>query len=479
MTKDIAPPNKKNIQGLILRGYGHPYSAHMLFGFTNPERVSPVDTKAFFKTLYPLVRSAEEWGQNRPQQMLNIGLTYNGIQALNVLKSQGALAAFPSEFQNGPWSPDSQISLGDKGDGAYGKWWWGNFRNEELHCVVHAYGLTQSDLSQLISKVTDSARSNGLRELFGLKGNQERLTQYQLPKDEIHFGFRDGISEPALKWGEATADQSDLNNFLIGYYPDDSIIQPGPSSPSAGEAASFAKDGCYNAFRVLYQDVAAFNRFVEQQAAAWAKTIGRSPEQAQEWVAAKLMGRWRNGSPLILSPEEPSADTKDAEVFSYVEQTDKSPYKDIDSGYKCPFSAHVRVANPRDEDLTPAEGASGAPRIIRRGVPYGKPLESSTDDGVDRGLIGLFLCGSLAQQFEKVYSWMNTNNFSRVFSFRGYPQDAVVGNRQTRNTVNSFIIPRRENDIPPVQNLPLFIVTRGTAYCLVPSLESLRLIAGL
>jgi deferrochelatase/peroxidase EfeB len=305
------------------------------------------------------------------------------------------------------------------------------------------------------------------------------LTQYQLPKDEIHFGFRDGISEPVLKWGGATKDQSDLNNFLIGYYPDKSIVEPGPSSSSGGEAVSFAKDGCYNAFRVLYQDVAAFNGFVEQQAAEWAHTLGRSPEQAQEWVAAKLMGRWRNGSPLILSPEEPSPDTKDAEVFGYVEQGDKSPAKDIDSGYKCPFSAHVRVANPRDEDLTNPGDRFGASRIIRRGVPYGKPLASTTNDGVDRGLIGLFLCGSLTQQFEKLYSWMNTNNFSSVFSSAVDPQDAVVGNRRTEDTVNSFIIPRRENDIAPVQVLPEFIVTRGTAYCLVPSLSSLRLIAGL
>jgi deferrochelatase/peroxidase EfeB len=477
MTSNGAPPDKTNVQGLILRGYTHPYSCHMLFSFTNQEQNSSLDTKAFFKTLYPLVQSAEDWGPQKPAKMLNIGLTYNGIQALNVM-STTSLAAFPNEFQVGPWSQGSQSSLGDNGNSAVGDWWYGNFRNEDLHCVVHAYGLTQPDLSELISFVTGAAKSCGLMELFALKGHQERLTQYQLPNDEIHFGYRDGISEPDLGWGGATPNQSDLNNFLIGY-PNGSIIQPGPSDPSAGDAASFAKDGCYNAFRILYQDVAAFNTLVEQQAEEWAHTIGRSPEQAQEWVAAKLMGRWRNGSPLMLSPEAPSPITRDGEDFGYVEQDDKSKYKDIDSGYKCPFSAHTRVANPRNEDLFPAEGSFGPPRIIRRGMPYGPPLESTTDDGVDRGLIGLFLCGSPAQQFEKLYSWINTNNFSSVFSYKAYPQDAVLGNRTTLNTVNSFIIPRRENDITPIPALPPFLVTRGTAYCLLPSLSSIRLIGGL
>lgn len=476
MTSAINAPDKSMIQGLILRGYTHPYSCHFLFNFP----VQPVPP-AFFKTLYPLVQSAEDWGANKPAQLLNIGLTYTGIQQLNVL-SAADLATFPSDFVSGPWSPQSQISLLDYNQSAPATWWGQNFQNQDLHCVVHAYALTQADMDALTALITNAATTNGIRELFPRVGSQARLTQCQLPNDEIHFGYRDGISEPPLTWSGSKPDQGDLANFLIGYSADTSIIQPGPI---AGKAGTFAQNGCYNAFRILYQDVAAFNALLADQAKDVAPTIGRTKEQAQEWIAAKLIGRWRNGSPLILSPDEPSPSTQDGEDFGYVEPNDSSKYKDVASTGKCPFSAHTRVANPRNEHLTTIEGAS-PPRILRRGVPYGPTLTGTTDDGVDRGLIGLFLCGSFSRQFEKIYGWMNANNFASDFNPYPTPQDAVLGNRnptKQQNIGTAFAIPIPTSQQPKqtitISSLPLLIITRGTAYCLLPSLATLRSIAGL
>ena len=472
-----------------MRGYTHPYSCHLLYSFTNPNVPTP-DTKTFFKTLYPQVQSAEDWGPNKPKMMLNIGLTCNGIQALNVFKDPTSITNFPSEFQTGPWPPDSdsQQSLGDVGDSPSDPslWWFKNFKNEDLHCVVHVYGLTQPDLDQLVSVVANAAKTCGLRELFALK-DKSRLTQTHpelLPPDAIHFGYRDGISEPALDWNQGAGNetQEDLNNFLIGYDLDNSVIQPGPSFGPSDEASSFASDGCYNGFRILYQDVAAFNTLLAQQAPQVAAIIGGTEEEAQEWIAAKLCGRWRNGSPLMLSPDKPDPCTQDAELFGYVELDDPNPNKDVESGFKCPFSAHTRVANPRDQDfINPQELPPFPPRIARRGMPYGPPLNSTKDDGVDRGLIGIFLCGSLAGQFEKIYGWMNSNDFSSVFPVNATPQDALLANRNTQagQVVTSFTIPMPDNQDSIIFNLPDFLVTRGTAYCLLPSLTSLRTIAGL
>lgn len=487
----IAPPDVKNIQGLIMRGYTHPFSCHLLYSFTTPKvRASP-DTKTFFKTLYPHVQSAEDWGKNKPKMMLNIGLTCNVIQALKVFKDASSIGAFPNEFQKGPWDYGSQASLGDQADpnnpddhsdpSDPSKWWFRNFNNEELHCVVHVYGLSQADLDALVSVVAKAALACGVRELFALKDKKSRLTQTQLPDDEIHFGYRDGISEPALGWGPSAGKESqeDLNNFLIGYDLSNSLTKPGPSVPPPAEAVSFAKDGCYNAFRILYQDVDAFNKLLASQAPRVVSIIGGTEEEAQEWIAAKLCGRWRNGSPLMLSPDKPDDATRDAEDFGYVEPND--PNKDIESGFKCPFSAHTRVANPRDQDLVPADGNTGfPPRIARRGMAYGPPLKSPKDDGKDRGLIGLFLCGSLSRQFEKLYGWMNSNDFSSVFPSFPTPQDALIGNRQPLwNVGAAFNIPMPGNPEGLTFNLSDLIVTRGTAYCLLPSLTSLRQIAGL
>jgi len=167
---------------------------------------------------------------------------------------------------------------------------------------------------------------------------------------------------------------------------------------------------------------------------------------------------------------------------------------DVLSGMSCPFSAHTRVVNPRNQNLDGSEGTAGPARIIRRGMPYGEVLKSDIDDGVDRGLIGLFLCGSLAGQFEKIYGWMNYNNFSdkTVYSIKHPPQDALLGNREVVNhqdnysgVVTSFIIPIAGGEVPVPGSkitipaaLPQFVTTRGTAYCLLPSMACLAKIAG-
>jgi deferrochelatase/peroxidase EfeB len=494
MSNTAPAPDPSNVQGLILRGYTHPYSCHLIFSFQAPNVT--LNTKGFFADLYPKVQSGASWGMTKPASMLNIGITYNGLTILGV--AQKTQSTFPSEFQQGPWSQGSQQSLMDYGTSSPTTWWYNNFVNSDLHCVVHAYALTESDLTQIISLITTSATTNGLTELLPLKDGDGRLYQSLVENDpaKIHFGYTDGISEPSLgtPTSVATENQSDLDNFLIGY-PQYSIIDPGPSANiSSNPEAQFAFDGCYDAFRILYQDVVAFNNFLVQQATdpnnvAQLAFLGLNQDELIEWFAAKLVGRWRNGSPLMISPDAPSPTTKDDEDFIYG-QGNTDPNQFIPSSNQCPFSAHTRVANPRDQTLTAGEGTANPPRILRRGMPYGAELVEGQNDDTDRGLIGLFLCGSIAQQFEKLYGWMNYNNFSPSpnFSVSHPPQDALMGNRvngkYTPGVTMSFTIPFQNPETPTVQGslvingLPQFIQTRGTAYCLLPSLASLKSLAG-
>ena len=491
-------PERKNVQGLILRGYTHPYSCHLLFQLPT----ATGGQQAFFKVLYSYVQSAEDWGVRKPVSMLNIGLTFNGISKLDpaIIKQQD-LQNFPITFREGPASGGSQQSLGDNAGkspaGSPQNWWngQGDAVNNHLDCIVHIYSLTEEDLEILADFVLQSAKTNGLTELIPLspKVKNGRLYQSIVEKDpaKIHFGYTDGISEPSMDnvppVGPTTPGYN--NNFIIGY-PQGAYNIPGPANDGS-TASSFAKDGCYNAFRVIYQDVAAFNKFLKQPTTD--PNVMQQLQQLklettlEEWLAAKMCGRWRNGSPLMLSPDKPEHDTAHGEDFGY-SVTDASGKKDdITSSLRCPFSAHTRVANPRDQDMIAAEGTF-IPRILRRGVPYGATMADDVieDDGVDRGLIGLFLCGDLAGQFEKIYGWMNNNNFSgkEIFSIRRPPMDALLGNRDAANsaafpgTVTSLAIPVAEVNTITIPSVPDFLVTRGTAYCLLPSLETLGRLAG-
>jgi len=475
-------PELHDIQGLIVRGYTHPCSVHMLFNFNTDTPAHPRVPgciSGFFKDLLPYLQNAEDWGSLKPDIMLNIGLTAGGLAIVRPdLKVQQS--AFSTTFKCGPWDPNhAQQSLGDYGPGAPSEWWNKKFANEDVHCVVHAYAMNPTAQDRIVAIITAAAaNSKGMvTELKPLNSATGRLEQYPLiPSDYIHFRYRDSIDEPDLNDNPAGVDQQDLNNFLIGYSTVENPI-PGPLS---GPEAVFAKNGCYNAFRILYQDVEAFYNFLWQQAKVIAPKIKDTEAVAAEWLAAKMCGRWRNGSPLVLSPGKPDRSTAKATDFGYQANDDMK-------GLKCPFSAHTRVANPRDEGID-VPGATGipaidVPRIIRRGMAYGAPM--SVNPTADRGLIGLFLCGDLSGQFETLYSWMNMNNFSNVFDpAENTPQDPLVANRLVPlpgNVDPTFIIPMDDGTNIVVKDaaggLPQFVVTRGTAYFLLPSISSLTGIA--
>jgi deferrochelatase/peroxidase EfeB len=458
MPDTSGPPDKANIQGLILRGYSHPFSCHMLFKFPDQAETGKAAAAKFVSKLLPYLQGAQDWGTNKPKQMLNIGLTYNGIITVKPSLANGRF--FSPSFTEGPASADPngpQASLFDLGPSAPENWWYKKFATGDIHAAVHVYALTSADLTWLVTVVADAANAAGVIELFPLNSGIGRLEQYELADEKIYFGYRDGIDNPDLRWPSDPSNPTpqDLCNFLIGYPP----INAGPTQ---GDAGIFAKDGCYNAFRIFYQDVAMFENFLDANTAAVAAATNKSPQAARDWLAAKLVGRWYNGSPLVLSPDAPDPNTAGATEFGYSGDT---------LGQQCPFSAHTRNANPRDEGIIPP--SSLPPRIERRGMPYGAPPNPPDYTG-DRGLIGLFLVGDLAGQFELVYSWMNQNTFSLVFSTA--TQDAVLANRETPGADTSFTIPTQGNQIV-IPALPQFLVTRGTAYFLLPSVTTLRSIA--
>ena len=54
------------------------------------------------------------------------------------------------------------------------------------------------------------------------------------------------------------------------------------------------RNGTYVGFRKYQSRVGAFNRFLQAHG---------SNEAERELLAAKLVGRWRSGAPLVLAPE--------------------------------------------------------------------------------------------------------------------------------------------------------------------------------
>jgi deferrochelatase/peroxidase EfeB len=463
-------PEKKNVQGIVFSGFSSFRSCHLLLQF--PE--GRCDVNRFVEELLPHLQSAEKW-TNKPDHFLNMGFTFNGLKATRVPMVQFDI--FPVEFRLGPTNYYSQQNLCDLGTSAPDQWVFGNEAEEKrVDCIVHCYGQDDTYLKTLMDRVTYAAGRYGVVEISRYQSSSD------LERNFIHFDYRDGINDPKLDWplnwpdspGKFT-EPGALNNFLVGY--PDSAFLPGPNASDA--TGRFAKDGCYNAFRVFYQDVEAFDKFLDLHGSNIAKRLKISESEGREWIAAKLSGRWRKGSPLVLSPGQ--HDEK------YATETTIDYARDA-KGTRCPFSSHTRVTNPRDQKIFEQE--LPIPQLARRGAPYGKPPKVVGGNGSgeprlidyagERGLIGLFLCGNLGEQFEKVYAWINGNTFSPVFTQR--TQDALIANRMAPLANKRFSIPLSENeeytiDFDDPQVNTQFVITRGTSYCFLPSIEALNQIA--
>jgi Dyp-type peroxidase family len=441
-----------NVQGLVLQPYRYKLARYILFEFG---AASPV--KQFLGALVPQITTGATPLDGSVPTLCNVALTYTGMSRL------GQSAAFLSQLDPMLAEGPDPITLGDipgtPSDPA--TWWEGQFNTDRIDCMVQLFGKDSTVLDESVAALARLAEQFEVREL--VPGS--RLGGQSIAGGKVHFGYRDGISQPDIGWNEAslTPQQLHFRHFLLGYASPDVY-----SSPGSGPFADALRDSSYLVFRWVYQDVAAFNRYLRTQASVLAPQLPAA--EARELVAAKLVGRWRDGTPLVLSPEGPSDSVPNNAGFAYQAQ-------DPD-GLKCPFSAHARVCNPRDQPLDAVQATQGVPRVIRRGIPYGPEMsdDSTTDDGVDRGLMGVFICSNIRRQFYTLMRWISENSFSPVFSGNRHAQDPLFGNRGYQGASSDFLVPTSTGGVK-LSGLPQFIRTKGTAFFLLPSVAALRYLA--
>jgi Dyp-type peroxidase family len=358
-----------------------------------------------------------------------------------------SLDTFAWEFRQGMAARAKE--LGDTGESSPENWE-KPFGTPDIHVVIVAV----SPDTQRLEAALDRARKT-YQEMRGITAIW-RQNCHALPTEKEPFGFRDGISHPAIEGsgipGTNPREQPfKAGEFVLGYRDELGGVQiPQPEA--------LGRNGTYIVFRKLHQRVAAFRQYL--------KTNSTGPED-EELLAAKMMGRWRSGAPLALCPfhddPELGADPRRNNDFLYRE--------DDPAGFKTPGGSHIRRTNPRD---APIAGVARIHRMIRRGTAYGPLLREGVleDDGADRGLIFAFVGAHLGRQFEFVQSqWINDG----VFFGAGDAKDPLVG---PNDAGGDLIVPRR-----PVrrrlQGLPRFVVTRGGEYGFMPGLRALRWLAEL
>jgi Dyp-type peroxidase family len=447
--------NLHDIQDNVVTPILMRYGRHIFLNF-----VDGCKARAWLGNMVKRVNAREQ--EHGSQFTVNIGFTYEGLKALGI--SQPSLDSFPVAFRVGPRGRAQEV--GDVGAHAP-EHWEGGLGGPHIHAM--ALIRTDSDEGREIATrvLRDEMEASGGVEVRFVQDTKALAHENGIGSEGEHFGFADPISQPPIEGvgmpmypGDGVQEANGTwrplkpGEFLLGYED-----EAGPAGTQTPEPAELRRNGTYVVFRKLYQDVAAFRRYL---ATAAKSLYGSDDQYHQDLVAAKTMGRWRSGCPLDLSP-----DKDDPAIAADPHRRNNFTYAGDDQGLRCPLGAHLRRSNPR---ATPLKRATAVRRhrLLRRGVEYGPHLQDGVlqDDGVDRGLINLFIQADIERQFEFVQKeWMKGGEF---IGLDPNEQDPING---TGGEGSQMSVPGAKQ--PFLFDLPTFITVKGGEYLFVPGLKAL------
>jgi deferrochelatase/peroxidase EfeB len=497
------------IQSLIFGGLGFmPFGTCLLFNLSENRD----SMRKWMQSVYPHIafNDGRRLGANA---VVTFALGAGGLRRLGL--PADSLETFPFAFLEGMVTPARARILGDLGENGSEHWKWGHTQPDAALLV---YGRSEQAVADLETKLIQDARTHGVSEPYRIPLKQVGSTE--------PFGFADGISQPVIRGSYKALRSGDPihivepGEFILGYPDNRQNIPPGPTMPALedpgnrlpllGGAPDFSHNavektrdigfnGSYLVIRQLEQNVSAFNEYCESEARRLIQEHRLPPPYVvnAEFIAAKLVGRWKDGGSLVRHPyESPHEEKKhtDSPAPRKMSMRAKSAFaptsavtvrpktnppgepaiepaaaQSADNDFlfgtedpealRCPYGAHVRRSNPRDSfDPGSADqiDISNRHRIIRVGRQY------VPEEGENPGLLFMCLNGDIERQFEFVQqTWLKSPSFHGL----SCEKDPLLGDAE--KGVCSYTIPTREG---PVRLLPMerFITTRGGGYFFIP-----------
>lgn len=479
--------NSTEIQGDVLAGFNKDHRVYLFLQFSDQARgrawlkellpsIATTKNVADFNAAFSAAKAANH-GVDPPNlkaTWVNVSLTFDGLSMLlntnpgNALNEQG----FPS-FVTGPLQ--SAASNGDTGSSDPSHWVVGK-PNQIIHALLNIQSDDPSALQTKVQEMQALVNKHNLTPAFEQPGE----TLSGALKGHEHFGFKDGVSQP----GVLGFDPPDPHNSgqVLGH-PGTEIIAPGefilglvPEPGSGGQAFSppdnfhlgWMNNGSFLVFRRLQQDVPGFVQQINS-------LLPSDGSMNADMLGARMVGRWKSGTPVDLSPDKDNNLTDDARINNF-------NFTDDDGGFHCPRFSHIRKVYPRQQDFA----GNRVRRVIRRGIPFGPPFNqaggSGQDASTERGLVFVAYMSSIENKFEfLMQAWVNNPGFSQSNNGPGFEPgtDPIIGDLSL-----PCIMPRQgksnlELDVNNFVNTSghRFVDTTGTVYAFAPSLSNLNKIA--
>jgi len=467
--------DKSNIQSLVFGGMGKrlPHSRLLFVSFGDQAN------KRNRKKLMQLITKKIDFGETLKEgQVWQVAFTYRGLQRLGLSNENADNLIFPNVFCQGVDSVARSRILGDVEASHPDNWLWGS-GEAKVDFVLMCYFSDASQADSGLVKIKEQIDKSGANIVFeqACDIDQKRGEGAKEP-----FGFVDGISQPIIK-GTRRSQHSNQSDHLVAPgeilcgYPDQrdnispsptvnigkdilNVLPQEPFQPRQDAQKDFGFNGSYLVIRQLQQDVEEFDTFCEAKAKEVSST-GRFGKVTADWIAAKMLGRWKDGRPLVGFPSDDSKG----------KATNNFRYRDEDpQGLQCPLGAHIRRANPRDslgDDIETQMSLSNRHRILRVGRPYKRP-ESN-----EKGLMFMCLNTDIERQFEFVQqTWLGNSNFHGLM---GETDSLASGECPVSK---KFTIPSDQGSVT-LSGFQSFVTTRGAGYFFMPGRQALTFLLNL
>ena len=479
--------NLNDIQGFILRGYRMPMVRHFLLTVGVPAKARELLGRLVSgdESDAPQITTAEDWhvgfepgpGDNpadvprrKPDYCLNLGITWPGLIALEI-KDRVPTVSFKSFGAFIAGAVERAELVGDTGASGPRNWI-GAFGTGSGHVLMTLYAISPDAMTSYSGRLSALfAEGDAFRESW--RGDGEALTETIEGKPvfttRVHFGYTDGIGMTTIRGGPERYPpdhQQPCEPWLF-------VLLDEAENYLVPEPRELGLNGSFAVFKMIRTDVVGFENFLQSN----------KDKIDPELLAAKICGRWRNGVPLVLSPETDSPPggipPEQMNNFDYVNADGSGDPK----GLRCPVGAHIRRINPRGQPITGQGrpgGSNNTHRLIRRGMPYGPDYDPTQPcDGVERGLLGYFINSSIENQYEFVLGqWVNDSEFAGAVRLHPKSKDPLIGTQDPAESI--FVIPQ-PNGVPPIKiaGFSSFTTTKAAAYCFLPSITAVKFISKL
>lgn len=279
-----------------------------------------------------------------------------------------------------------------------------------------------------------------------------------------HFGYVDGISQPLFFEDEISKFRNQHLEFgKLNYDPSadmNLVLVKDPFFKSA--------QGSFFVFRKLEQNVRGFKEAEE----TLADELGLRDED-RERAGAMIMGRFEDGTPVEVSGEASMIGNSIYNNFNF----------DKDDASRCPYHAHIRKTNPRDELAQRFEGENAKDAVMaRRGIPYGKRTDNPFDGNIDtkptRGVGLLFQSyqASIENQFERIQkTWSNDEKFPNFSSKNPDGLDLIIGQgKYPSQNEYQTVWNGKDEKKKKKASFDQFVYMKGGEYFFAPSIPFLQ-----